>query len=618
MKPSSSGHRSHRSRAIAALVAAGTAAGVAALLAGCAAMPTSGPIREAGQGNAAEQPVSDSQVRVFANPPQAGMSPIGIVEGFLNAMNSVEPSFDTAKLYLASADEWDPSERVVVYDESDRTVDDDPAGGVRMDALEVGRVSADGAYRPATPGAQVSQRFELVERDGEWRIRNPPPGVFVSELDFTREYVTTDEPLNLYFYDPSFRVLVPDPIYLPKRADLLTAVTQAVLRGPTGRLGDAVVSAVPTGTELLSRPVTLVNGQITVALDQTAANLDQHQRELLTAQLVWSLSTVSESPAQVTAGGQPLYPQSTSTSDWEQYRPGGPVEGPARGFALRDGILSSLDVAPGADPQPVPVGGSGDEMAELAAFAVSPGGPEQPSQVAGVSADRKRLIRARLDAPRDAPKVVLRGTQLESPSWDAFGGLWVLDQQEAGTKVYFVDAAGRHDITVAGLGLRRIIELAVSADGTRMAMITQEPDRPARLELGLVKTTEIKIGQPDEPQRSVRPVSITSLSVVAPQLDAAMDVAWADAQQLVVLIRAADTDLVDLVEPYQVGVDGRMPEQLGGPVSEDPVTVAAGPGAPVLVGTKDGKIYRLPAPDSLALTRSWEFLTEGRQPAYPG
>ena len=42
-----------------------------AALAGCASMPTSGPIREAGQGNAADQPASDSLVRVFANPPQA-------------------------------------------------------------------------------------------------------------------------------------------------------------------------------------------------------------------------------------------------------------------------------------------------------------------------------------------------------------------------------------------------------------------------------------------------------------------------------------------------------------------------------------------------------------------
>ncbi|HKA68382.1 MAG TPA: LpqB family beta-propeller domain-containing protein [Actinomycetes bacterium] len=606
------GRRSVRKR-----VAAGWAvlAGAVVLLAGCASMPTSGAVREAAAGSAAEQPGSGLEVRVFANPPQPGMAPSQIVTGFLDAMNSVEPNFAIARKYLAAPNDWDPGEGVRVYDENEREVRANPVGtGYVLETVLVGDVARDGRYRPAIPGSPLTVQFDVRKVNGEWRVDHPPSGVLLANLDFTREYVSTEEPIALYFFDPSYRVLVPDPIYLPKRSDRLTAVTEAVLRGPTDRLAEAVASAVPTGTRLASTPVTAVNGQITVRLDRTAARLDEAQRRLLTAQLVWSLSGVSEGASVVvTADGVPLYPRPTTPADWELYRPFAPNADSKRVYFLRDGALMTYDRVPGAQPQRVPAGAGGQRLQRLAAFAVSP----STRDVAGVTQDQSRLIKIRLDLTRERPESLHRGSKLDSPSWDRFGGLWVV---ESGSRVYLFDESGRHDVVVDKLGDRKIKSLAVSSDGTRVAMITKLPNEEARLELGLVRTGAIEPGSPD-PRRRVGPVSIVGLQPLAPQLDEAVDVSWVDPQRLVVLIRDAEAD----VQPFEVGVDGRMPELLGGPMTGDPVTVAAGgTDVPILVGTSDEKIWELSTSTGPSPIRLWGPLGDGAaeirgsSPAYPG
>jgi hypothetical protein len=586
-------------------------AGGVLLLTGCASMPTSGAVREAGTGNAAEQPGTGSEVRVYANPPRPGMDPTQIVRGFLDAMNSVEPNFAIAKEYLAAPDDWDPGASVRVYDETQRELITVQNGnGIRLESYQVGEVGRDGRYHPV-PHSPLSQLFDLVKDGSEWRIDHPPPGVLLANLDFTREYVSVDEPIDLYFFDPSFRVLVPDPIYLPKRADLLTAVTEAVLRGPADPLADAVGSAVPTGTRLASRPVTAVNGQITVRLDRTAAGLDDAQRRLLTAQLVWSLSAVSEGASiVVTADGVPLYPKPTTVADWEVFRPSAPSAELERFYLLDNGGLMSYDLIPGAKPEPVSPGPDGERLGRLATFAVSP----STRDVAGVSQDETRLVKFRLDPTGDKPEPLLSGrSRLVSPSWDRFGGLWVVDQRPAQSEVYFLDEGGERNVPVDGLGDSKIRALAVSSDGTRVAMITQLPDQEPQLKLGFVKTAPAKPGTPD-PRRKVRPVSIVALDELVPQLEPALDVAWVDPQRLVVLIKDAATGLV---QPFEVGVDGRMPDPL--PPLDGPITVAAGgPDLPILVGTEDRKIWELSTSTGPAPTRFWKRLTPGTLPAYPG
>ena len=75
------------------------------LLAGCASMPDSGDLR-----GVDSTPRQDTQVRVFAMPPQKNAQPPEIVSGFLEALTSDDPNYSTARQYLTSAasQAWDP------------------------------------------------------------------------------------------------------------------------------------------------------------------------------------------------------------------------------------------------------------------------------------------------------------------------------------------------------------------------------------------------------------------------------------------------------------------------------------------------------------------------------
>ena len=69
----------------------------AVLLAGCASMPDSGDLR-----GVESTPRQDAQVRVFAMPPHEDAPPGQIVQGFLEALTSDDPHYETARKYLTA------------------------------------------------------------------------------------------------------------------------------------------------------------------------------------------------------------------------------------------------------------------------------------------------------------------------------------------------------------------------------------------------------------------------------------------------------------------------------------------------------------------------------------
>ncbi|MEU1302934.1 hypothetical protein ABZ443_24655, partial [Streptomyces shenzhenensis] len=83
----------------------------AVVLAGCASMPDGGDLRDV-----ESTPRQDTQVRVFAMPPQENAAPGEIVQGFLEALTSDDPGYDTARKYLtsAAARKWRPEQSTTV------------------------------------------------------------------------------------------------------------------------------------------------------------------------------------------------------------------------------------------------------------------------------------------------------------------------------------------------------------------------------------------------------------------------------------------------------------------------------------------------------------------------
>ncbi|MCZ3385894.1 MAG: hypothetical protein LH630_02770, partial [Actinomycetia bacterium] len=125
------------------LLAAATAA---LLLAGCSQIPTSGPV-ERGEVRAV---VDEPAVRVLPRDPVPGQSPAEVVAGFLEASASFDNDHEVARSFLTSeaAAEWNANAGVTVIDDNPNYRLTRTAGGVRLQALQVAEISADGALTP--------------------------------------------------------------------------------------------------------------------------------------------------------------------------------------------------------------------------------------------------------------------------------------------------------------------------------------------------------------------------------------------------------------------------------------------------------------------------------------
>jgi hypothetical protein len=238
------------------------ATGCALLLAGCgnlptsltAQVPTSGPIQ---QGEKVSGGTNDQFIRVIARPPSAGMTPSQLIQGFLDASASFEGDHFVARQYLTkqASDTWDPSSIVRVFEGSGTLTETGRL--VTFSASQAATVSANGTYRVAEAGATLLAGYDLLEVDGEWRISGLPSGLVLSQPDAERTFRS----LSIYFFNPSFTQLVPDPrlipVYGPAQA---TTLTRYLLSGPSEWLQPAVRTGFPDGVRLNIESVPVVNG----------------------------------------------------------------------------------------------------------------------------------------------------------------------------------------------------------------------------------------------------------------------------------------------------------------------------------------------------------------------
>ncbi len=239
-------------------------------------MPDSGNVREVSEVRPKGQ--QDPHVRVFALPPRDNEDPVNIVDGFLEALTSDEAGFDTARKYLTdkAQEAWRPGTGTVIFRRQVQPpVSQENRSSVLLSAEEVARVDPSGLYQPTNPGRTFDVKFQLTQVKGQWRIANLPNGLYISEFDFQRLYT----PLNLYFFDPVQRVLVPDPVYVPSRPGQLAAVIRTLLRGPSSLLGSAVVSYFPPDTKLVGDSVPIDGGVPQVRLNDAVLSATPQARE---------------------------------------------------------------------------------------------------------------------------------------------------------------------------------------------------------------------------------------------------------------------------------------------------------------------------------------------------
>ncbi|MCU1567093.1 MAG: hypothetical protein JWQ56_2030 [Pseudarthrobacter sp.] len=240
-----------------------------ALLAGCARIPTSGPV-----GKSSESSAGNLSAPVFLPAaPQPGASPETIIDYFYRAGSGYEDDYAVARQYLtqASSVSWKPDQRALVYREA--KVVQGEAENVYNYELDVAyTVDADGIATQSPEGTIEKIPVTVTQVDGQWRISALPDGTAIAEETFKVIYGA----YPIYFYDPTFTYAVPDVRWFIKNKTV-KAMTSALLAGPAPYLRGAVASAFPSGIKLARESVPVVSGAAQV--DLTAKELTETSPE---------------------------------------------------------------------------------------------------------------------------------------------------------------------------------------------------------------------------------------------------------------------------------------------------------------------------------------------------
>ena len=573
------------------LAAAAVYASCAALaLAGCAGIPTSGPVR---QGAAIVAQQEEPNTRSIGQPPRDGASQLQIVEGFLHASASFDDDHAVARLFLTpdAAKTWNPSAGATIYNGSSASYQQLTATDeVVFSASGLGVISQQGEYSDAAK--PVTADFKLTKVDGQWRISTPRQGLLITPADRDRTYRVYD----VYFPDPARSGLVPNQVLLPVGPGASTSLVRALVAGPTPWLAPAVRTAIPTGTKLVVDSAPITDGVVQVDLTAPAATVNASEARALSAQMVWTLrQLVGVTAVRITVDGIPLrnLPAVQDIASWQQWDPNAETPNASAFFSDNERLFSLDNDAPVAV-----LGQVGDGGFPLHRPGVSFDGTE----VAGLDAGSHHLYVVKVAAGEKVPPAVVTGaTRLSAPSWDRFGNVWTVDQRLSGP-VFWVDSPGSAAKVVGTQGLPdgRIVTMRIARDGARVALVVQPKGKTgAAVYLGRI-------------ERGEGHLVLSGFRMISSVLTDTSDVAWLSADRLVVLGRV---DPGGVLQPLIVDLSGATEQSLG-PIdsaSDGPgiASITAEPGHEILASASDGKLYRY-------LAFGWTALGTGQYPAYPG
>jgi hypothetical protein len=584
-------------------------------LAGCATIPTEGPV-EQGRAVAVEER-SDVAPPIFASPPRANDEPDDVVRGFLAASADFQRDHATARLYLTpeTSERWNPDAGTTIYRLTGAggvatlpTAPPDSEAGMVLSADVLARIDDQGHYHRSPPGeAPLSSTFGLRKVAGQWRINVLPDGLALT----AREVSETYGRLELYFLDPDRRVVVPEPVFVPILPGVPTALVRRLLAGPSPALAPAVTSAIPAGTGLAVTSVVVTDGVADVVLDSVALTADPEGREQLAAQLVWTLTQLPEiQSVRISAGDTAIgTPDDEGLQSRETYRSYDPaaLTGAVAAYVDRGGSIGTLSQGRFV---PVPgVFGTGQTPVRRAAVSLD------RARIAGLSAGGSVMVEGRTDM--DTP-VVTRfiGQDLAPPAWGVGPLLWIVERgPDPGVWV----APGEGDpvrVTLPDLGGTRVLAARPSRDGTRIALVLDDPNvAPSPLAAPAPTVAGPAVGRvlgdrfvTGVLRRGASRLDLTVEGVheVAPELTAITDLSWADATEVVVLGSVGGAP----AQPVTVSLDGSVVRPLGPRAGLTSISAAPGQ-RPLLGGTAEGVIVTLTG-------GRWVPAGLGTEPAYPG
>ena len=551
------------------------------LAAGCASLPDDGPVQASGT----QSPSSAAAPFDFNPPgPAPGARPAEIVSGFLRALQATPVTTRVAAEYLGrdAAAGWRPDRRTLVYG-TPRVRQHGARVLVDLDStFELDRHGRWEARRRGSERPTARLAFDMVREDGEWRITDPPDAMIVPRSHFETRY----REYSLFFFDLSASVLVPEPVYLPVGVQAPTLLVSALLAGP--RRGDGAVERtfLPQGTKLeVSVPVD-GGGVAEVPLTGAVLDLSGDQRQLVTAQLAWTLGQVPGVEAfRMSVDGTPVQVPGTGSvidvGTWQEYSP-----------AIASASTDLFGVRGDAVVQVV-----GDSPLEAAELGQAVNGPPRSLGVnmtgqrfAVVAADGRTVVVLSRAGADVRPRTAYVGSDVLRPMWDRTDRLWLVERTAVGSRVLVGSASGVRPITAPGLESETVLAAALSRDGTRLvaAVEGRRPGSTAGARLVLLRVVR---GLAEVPQRltPARPVT------TAEPLIRVLDVGWRDPTTVAALTRPSRTTsqvLLAAVDGSTASVGLQVPIDV---LFARGVSLAASPGGPtaLMVATVDQQLQEL-------------------------
>ncbi len=469
---------------------------------GCVSIPNAGPVLS--------YPVTEQtggqngqNLQFSAQIPGTGWSPQQIVSGFLIAAAANQDQ--VARQYLAPAarEHWNPSLTTTTYVYQTRPnvlnpvpptivsqpgdTDGKKGGGPPPSAVVQvnGKIQAilstkDGTYAvPSSasgPNGSGPQFFTLVKTNGEWRISVAPPVLMLTQAQFADDY----DLRNLYFFDPNYRYLVPDPVYVPLQASAsaLTSRLVGYLKAPPRDwlAGGATQTAFPAATKVTAA---LAEGLATVNVTGTITKAEEAEAD---SQLLWTVVGSGQGGSQVKSAalyvnGKPFIPagggaNAVQNQAQAKYGPATGISTTAAGQAVY-----YLDSAGDVYSDRVGVAGVAGKQTLVAKIGAG------YTQIA-VSGDGKYLAALRDEelyiGPINGPLARQQGSGYMTLSWDPSDNLWTTTGADEQIFVFRAGATlnGRQAKPIAvtvtsspGNSGDQFTALQIAPDGVRVAMI---------------------------------------------------------------------------------------------------------------------------------------------------
>lgn len=541
-------------------------------VAGCAAVPTSSAPQVVGSVGVA--PTTQTE-----QAPIAGRDPDLLVRDFIAASAAQRGQHRIARQYLTAdgSKGWDDGAATTVLTNVDTLYDTRSAGSVTilLRADRVGTLSASGAY--SVSQGSYEARMTLILVDGQWRISTLPAGVLLDRADFLSRY----QRLPVYFLNPEASKVVPDPRWVAKDLDsLVTRLVELLIGGPTPDLAAGVVSELNSGVHLRSNVATASGGGTPaagssggVSIDLSGVDkLDAAQRQLLAAQVVWTLDAAQvRGPYVLLVDGAPLderHPLGWDTTDVASTDPASSAGNDVGLYGLTKGTLVTV-----TDSGVAGVAGPLGRASSLQSAAISADGAQVG--VVSVAQDPQpgAAVTLLVGAIGGTATAAASGTTMSRPTWSSDdravwvavdGTMVVRAVRDPSTGLVSSSAVDTGAMTALG---GPITALRLSRDGVRAGLIIG-----GRLYVAVVTR------QPSGGLALINP------TLLAPSLtDTALSLDWSSADMLVVAVRADDSPVVT------VGIDGAQVQAQPSRNLSPPVRfVSASPGGSLLAADARG------------------------------